>query len=189
METSGRVVNKSLNMKILFGRAKTGYVFSAMDKFLEYVSDVDNDGNVGQGLSFSQSEVPDSPFICHTGNKMREDNHSYSTKGTELITKLYRTESCCLYYGFFNEHIDPFLQIIGSHNTIHKDKSIFKRAISEGIIPSNDELEEYMLAVFVQYHKNDVPDKVKPERNKYPPNHEDLIVVPLTNKEWKQKNT
>ena len=109
METSERVMNNVLQMKVLFGRAKTGHVFANKDGFLEYDSDVDTDGNEGQGLSISQSEVPYSPFICCAGAITQNDNLSNNMRITELVTELYRTESCSLYYGFLNEHIDLFI--------------------------------------------------------------------------------
>ena len=65
----------------------------------------------------------------------------------------------------------------------------FKKAMLEANIPSNEEFEEQLIAVFVQYHKNDIPGKEKPECHKFPPNNEDLLIVPPTHKEWRQKQS
>ena len=105
-----------------------------------------------------------------------------------MITSLYTTESCKLYYGFLHDHVETFSRIIAANIASRKDDSVFLKAMNKGSIPSDIELDQFLISVFTTRFKNDIPDKCLPIKNKYPPTNEDILVTPPPHHEWKEKN-
>ena len=183
MEAKGRVKNNVLTLRVAFGKAKIGDYFESEEEMNEYLDDED-----GNALEFSQVEMPSSPFARRAGGIMREKNHSNRTSAEELILQLYQTESCKLYHGFLRQHMTSFHRIVTAHIATHKDHSVFKKAINENTIPTDEELDIHLLGVYIQRgHKNDISGGVLPETNSYPPTNA-MIITPPEHCDWKKKN-
>ena len=144
METRGRVSGGILTIKMSFGRAKSGAHFSNNEAFEEYVED---EGDV---LLFSRTGSPASPFVRGIGAEKRKDNHTKTTLVPELISQMYRTESCRLYHGFLENHVNPFHLIISASQITHKDECVFRKAMQERTIPSNDDIDKFFISIYVQ---------------------------------------
>jgi len=183
MDTKGRVRNGILTIKMAFGKAKMGKSFMNQNEIDEYTEEEN-----GEGFLFSQNEIPSSPFERRVGVIMRTDTHTNPTRITELIARLYRTESCKLYYGFLNEHVTSFIRIIAANICVHKDDSVFAKAMKDNAIPSDEELDEFLISILVHRHNNDIIENTPPNRNKYPPTNEDAVITPPFLRDWKKNN-
>ena len=185
MDTKGRVSrNNVLTLRMSFGRAKLGKSFSTFDEFDDYVNPFH-----GEGLTFSQNEEPaSSPLTRRVGKIMRKDIHCNSTKITELITRLYQSDSSKLHYGFLHEHVESFQRIIAGNIAVRRDDSVFMMAIEESSIPTHEEINQELLSVFFQRHQNSTVGGMVPEINKFPPTNEETLIVPPFLRDWKKSN-
>ena len=181
MEIKSRVRNGVLKMKMSFGKAKSGMSFDTQDELDEYAT------FGGEALHFSQSDSPpSSPFSRKVGMIMRADHTSNTVQLTELVTRMYQTESCKLYHGFLQEHIASFIRIIVSEMSVRKDESVFRKANELNSIPSNEDLDLRLLNIYAQRHFNDTKDgKLLPQTYCFPPTNPDMMIAPPTYKEWK----
>ena len=182
MEMSSRVRNGVLKVRFAFGKAKANKHFEDLESIDEYTDGID-----GDGLEFSQTEQPASPFIRKSTEIMRHDSQITDTQVSQLIARIYKAEERKLYFGFFKQHVETFHRIITSNFAVHREESIFRNVIKSNIISTNDKLDTHLLSVYFSNNKNDVPGLL-PELNKYPPTNPDMLVAPPDVKEWKKKN-
>ena len=64
---------------------------------------------------------------------------------------------------------------------------MFRKAIDANTIPSNDDIDTYLMSVYLGGHKNDVSGHL-PERNLYPPTNKDTIIAPPNLNDWEKRN-
>ena len=64
-------------------------------------------------------------------------------------------------------------RIITSNLSIHKECSVFRKAIDINSIFSNDDIDTHLMSIYLGHHKNDVSDYYLPETNLYYPPNED----------------
>ena len=87
---------------------------------------------------------------------MREESQNNSTQISQLLIRMYKTEGSKLYFGFTQQHSETIHWIIASDMDIHRELSVFKIAINDSTIPSNDNIDNYLMAIYLGGHKNDV---------------------------------
>ena len=180
MQKKGRVKNNCLILRLSFGKAKANQHFDNEIEFNDYVN--------GDGLTFSQRKSEQtSPFQRKISQKMREDSQNSSTQIAQVVAHLYKTPGCKLYYGFTRQHAETIQRIIAADLSTHREASVFSKAFESGSIPTNDELDTYLMSVYLNGCKNDVPGLL-PEMNKYPPINPDTIIAPPDIDEWKKGN-
>ena len=62
-------------------------------------------------------------------------------------------------------------RIIASNFSIHKECSVFRKAIDINSIFSNDDIDTHLMSIYLGHHNNDVSDYYLSETNLYyPPN-------------------
>ena len=115
METKCRVKNGVLQMRISFGRAKVGQEFLIEHDRHNYVCQ-----NFGDGLKFSQSGGPASPYVRKVGKVKRDAFWDKPARIAELVSELYTIPSSKLYYGFLKEHGNSFYRIISANLSVIK---------------------------------------------------------------------
>ena len=167
-------------MKVAFGKAKVNQHFET-DADLDVYAD-------GAGLTFSRRKAePTSPFERKIAPIMRDKSQAKSTEVSQLVVRLYKNESSKLYFGFTQQHAETIQRIVASDKNIHREKSVFRKAIDSNSIPSNDDIDTYLMNIYLGGHKNDVPGHL-PERNFYPPTNKDVIIAPPNLSDWKKRN-
>ena len=181
METKGRVKNGVLQMRISFGLAKVGQEFLTERDRHNYVCQ-----DFGDGLKFSQSGEPASPYVRKVGKVKRDACWDKPARIAELVSELCTTPSSKLYYGFLKEHGNSFYRIIIAIFFVHKDNSVFLPTLDD---PTNQKLTDEVitrniLSVFVLIHQNDFPGAPMPETKKCPPVNETMIDMPPTFRKW-----
>ena len=104
----------------------------------------------------------------------------------ELLGILFTTESCKLYHGFLNKHMNSFFQIINANLVVENDASPFIPVLNDPVnqLPSDEFLDTHLLKAYGDSHRNDSPDGNMPETRKYPPSNKTMN-VPLRLREWK----
>ena len=181
MDTKVRVKNSILHMRFSFGRAKSGLAFASQDDVDDYTDEL-----LGNAITFSQDEVPSSPYVRRFGSIKRDSNWNKLSKIMDLIITLYKTTTSKLYYGFLKEHGNSFFRIISANISINKDASPFLPALNDTKTPlSEDIIDEHLLAVYIRSHQNDIPGGPLPDTNNYPPTNETMMITPPTHCEWK----
>ena len=142
----------------------------------------------GAGLTFSRRKAePTSPFERKIAPIMRDESQAKSTEVSQLVVRLYKTESSKLHFGFTQQHAETIQRIVASDMNIHREKSVFRIAIDSNSIPSNDDIDTYLMNIYLGGHKNDVPGHL-PEQNLYPPTNKDIIIAPPNLSDWKKRN-
>ena len=149
METKSRVKNGIIEIRLSFGRAKAGQEYQLDRDLHDYVC-----SDFGEGVKFSQSGAPASPYIRKVGKVKRDDCWNKPAHITNFIDSLYVTPSSKLHYGFLKEHGNSFFRIISANLSVHKDNSVFLHSLND---PDNNPLDESiitkdLLSVFIRSH-------------------------------------
>ena len=101
--TKSRVKENSVHIRFSFGRSKAGLEFTTDEEFHAYSC-----ADFGEGVNFSQNEVPASPLIRQVGAIKRDECWNKPARVADLVSALYKNEECKLYHGFLKEHGNSF---------------------------------------------------------------------------------
>jgi len=183
MTTKSRVKNSVVLLRFSFGRAKAGTEFQTEREMNDYVCK-----DFGDGIGFSQNEVPASPYIRQVGAIKRDECWNKPARISELIVSLYKNKEGKLFHGFVKEHGNSFFRIVSADLSIRKNASIYLPTLND---PSNhpfsDEMiDTHLLSFFMRSHMNDLPGSPLPETGKFPPTNISMMEIPPTLREWKQ---
>ena len=85
MATKSQVTNKTVAIRVSFGRSKAGLEFSEEDNMHTYSCE-----DFGDGINFSQIEVPASPFVRMVGAVKRDDLWNKPARISKLVAVLYK---------------------------------------------------------------------------------------------------
>ena len=180
MQTKSRVKDGMLDVRLSFGRSKSGMEFIDLGELEDYVKE--------DAIHFEKNEEPTSPFVRKIGAIKRDDHWKNPARVMELINDLFRDEGCKLHYGFLQEHGLSFCRIVNADISVNKDASIFLKAMSDPIAHklSNEQIDKHLLYVYMKSHLNDVDGSILPETNKFPPTNETMMKLPPTLRDWKK---
>ena len=181
MCTKSRVTDNTVHIRFSFGRAKAGLEFVTEEDFHGYCC-----ADFGEGIHFSQSEVPASPIVRQVGAVKRDECWNKPARVADLVAGLYKNEKGKLYHGFLKEHGNSFFKIISADLSIRKDTSAFLPFLNDPTKPiTNEFIDNSLLPIFIRSHINDIVGNPMPETKKYPPTNETMMVMPPTLCEWK----
>ena len=180
MGNKARIVNDCVLMRFSFGKSKAGNEFKNERELHDYTCK-----EFGDGISFSQSEIPNSPYVRKIGSAKRDECWNKPARVTELVLSMYKDSTSKLYHGFTQEHANSFFRIVSADLSIRKDSSVYLPSLNDSTNHpiSNDIIDTNLLAVFSRSHQNDRPGCPMPCTRKFPPTNEAMIVVPPTYKE------
>lgn len=117
MQTKSRDKDGMLDVRLSFGRSKSGMEFVDLGEVEDYVKD--------EALKFEQNEEPSSPFVRKIVAVKRDEHRKNPALVMELVNAMFRNEACKLHYGFLQEHGLSFCRIINADISVNKDASIF----------------------------------------------------------------
>ena len=182
MSTKGRVKNGVLAMRCSFGRSKAGMEFKSDQELDDYTCE-----HFGEGIKYSQSGNPVSPYVQKVGKIKRDANWNKPARIVELVSTLYTDPSSKLHYGFLKEHGNSIFRIISANLSVHKENSVFLSTLNDPANHplSNEIITNHILMVYVRSHHNDLPNGPMPETDKYPPTNATMMITPPTFREWK----
>ena len=175
-----RLQNDAVLMSFSFGRSKAGNEFKDERELHDHTCE-----KFGDGILFSQSETPNSPYVRQMGSLKRDECWNKPARISKLVLLMYKDSTSKLYHGFTQEHVNSFFRIVLADLSIRKDASIYlptlndttDHPITKEIIDGN------LLAVFSRSHQNDRPGCMMSCTRKFPSTHESMMVVPPTFKE------
>ena len=99
MAIKSRVKDDCFYICFSFGRSNAGLEFTMDKEFHAYTC-----ADFGDGMKFSQNELPASPFICQVGAVKRDECWNRPVCIADLVVSMYKNEEFKLYHGFLKEH-------------------------------------------------------------------------------------
>ena len=87
----------------------------------------------GSGLSFSQSETPNSPCVRQVGVVKRDECWNKLARITELVANLCKNEGRKFHHSFLREHGNSFFRIVSADVSMRKCDSIFLTSLNNPI--------------------------------------------------------
>ena len=126
MNTKSRVKDSVVLLRFLFGRAKAGTEFQTERRVNDYVCK-----DFGNGIGFSQNEVPEPPYIRQVGAIKRDEYWNKPARISELIISLYKNKEGKLFHGFVKEHGNSFFRIVSADLSTRKNVSIYLPTLND----------------------------------------------------------